>query len=114
MTVTVRDDYFRSNVKAALLEVFSDRQWPDGQRGIFYPANYSFGQPVYLNPLYVAAMNVPGVATVDITTFQRQGIPGSGLVDGLLRLDWSEVARLENNPHEPEHGIFFLNVRDGK
>ena len=114
MTVSVQPDYFRSNVKAALLEVFSDHQWPDGERGVFYPGNYSFGQSVYLNPLIVAAMGVPGVASVDVTTFQRQGIPGSGLTDRVLALDWLEIARLDNDPGDPERGTFLLNVRDGK
>ncbi len=114
MSVDVQPDYFRNNVKAALLEVFSNRQWPDGERGIFYLGSYSFGQSVYLNPLIVAAAGVPGVASVDVTRFQRQGIPGSGLTDGVLALDWLELARLDNDPNDPERGTFLLNVRDGK
>lgn len=114
MNVVVAPDYFRNNVKAALLEVFSNRQWPDGVRGIFYPGMYSFGQPVYLNPLYVAAMEVPGVASVTVSTFQRQGIPGSGLADSMLTLDWLEIARLDNDPGDPERGTFLLHVREGK
>jgi hypothetical protein len=114
MNVVVAADYFRNNVKTALLEVFSNHQWPDGVRGVFYPGMYIFGQPVYLNPLYVAAMEVPGVASVTISTFQRQGIPGSGLADSVLTLDWLEVARLDNDPSDPERGTFLLHVREGK
>ena len=39
--VCVRPDYFRSSVKAALLEVFSNRDLPDGRRGVFHPDNFS-------------------------------------------------------------------------
>src|SRR5207249_4631235 len=114
MTVTVKPNYFRNNVKAALLEVFSSRQWPDGQRGIFYPDNYTFGQPVYLSTLIAAASAVPGVDSVDITRFQRQGIPGTGLSDGVLTMDWLEIARMDNDPNYPGHGILHLQVEGGK
>lgn len=110
LDVTVQPGYLPVNVKTALLKVFSNRQWPDGERGVFYTDNYTFGGSVYLNPLYVAARNVPGVATVTITTFQREGIAGTGLADGVLPLDWLELPILENNPHYPERGIFRLTV----
>ena len=65
---------------------------------------------MYLNPLYVAASSVPGVATATVTTFQREGIAGTGLADGVLPLDWLELPILENNPLYPERGIFSLTV----
>ncbi len=110
LDVTVQPGYLPVNVKTALLKVFSNRQWPDGERGVFYTDNYTFGGSVYLNPLYVAASNVPGVATITITTFQREDITGTGLTDGVLPLDWLELPILENNPHSPERGIFSLTV----
>jgi hypothetical protein len=114
MTVLVAPTYLRSAVRNALLEVFSNRQWPDGRRGIFYPGNYTFGQPVYLSELYAAAYGVAGVQQVTISTFQRQGIPGPGLQDGVLPMEWLEIARLENDPNYPEQGIFRLQVEGGK
>ena len=77
--VCVRPDYFRSSVKAALLEVFSSRSLPDGRRGVFHPDNFTFGQPVYLSRLIAAAQAVAGVESVRATKFQRQGRPS---VDG--------------------------------
>src|SRR6185436_1383731 len=53
--VCVADDYFRADVKRALLEVFSNRLLADGRRGLFHPDNFSFGQTVWLSPLYAAA-----------------------------------------------------------
>lgn len=115
MTVNVQDNYFAANVKAALLEIYSNQQWPDGTRGIFYPDTFAFGQPVYLNDLYVAAASVQGIASIKVTIFQRQDIPGDdGLNNGLLTFDWLEVARLDNDPNDPEHGTFLLNVTGGK
>jgi hypothetical protein len=108
--VTVKPGYLPANVQTALSKVFSNRQWPDGTRGVFYPDNFSFGQTVYLNPLYVAASAPPGVNTVKITLFQRQGIAGTGLTDGNLAMDWLEIPMLENNPQYPERGLFTMSI----
>jgi predicted phage baseplate assembly protein len=110
MQVTTRPGYLPGNVQVALSKIFSDRQWSDGTRGVFYPDSYSFGQAVYRNPLYAAASAAPGVGTVEITTFQRQGVPGTGLKDGMLAMDWLEIPILENNPQYPERGLFTLAV----
>jgi hypothetical protein len=110
MTFTVKAGYLPDDVKTALLKTFSDQQWPDGTRGVFYPDNYTFGSPVYLNPLYKAASAVPGVDSAKITIFQRQGIASTGLDDGVLPMDWQEIPILENNPHYPERGIFSMTV----
>jgi len=110
MNVTLKSGSLQNNVKIPFMKVFSNHQWPDGERGIFYPDNYTFGQSIYLNPLLVAASAVPGVDTVAVTRFQRQGIPGMGVENGMLPLDWLELPILENNPYYPERGIFRLNI----
>jgi hypothetical protein len=115
MHVCVQPTYFRSDVKAALLEVFSNRRQPDGQRGVFHPDNWSFGQPVYLSRLYTTAYAVPGVASVAITTLQRQGQPDSRpLEEGKLSLQRLEIARLDNDPNFPERGVLRLRLEGGK
>lgn len=117
ITVCVKADYFRGDVKAALLQIFSSRVLPDGTRGVFHPDNFSFGQPVYLSPLYAAAMKVEGVAAVRITKLQRQASSDpsqSALKAGKLTLGRLEIARLDNDPNFPERGVFQLSVEDGK
>jgi len=114
MEVGIQATYIGARVKAALMEVFSNRRWPDGQQGIFYEGNYTFGTSVYLSDLYSAAYAVAGVQSVTITKFQRQGIASSsGLVDGVLKMDWLEIARMENNPDAPSHGVFGLTTSGG-
>jgi hypothetical protein len=115
MRVCVKPDYFRSVVKDALLEVFSNRMLPSGRPGVFHPDNFTFGQPVYLSPLYAAAQGVEGVASVDITTFQRFRTPDQKpLQDGKLTLGRLEIARLDNNPNFPERGVYRLSLGGGK
>jgi Baseplate J-like protein len=113
--VCVKPEYFRGDVRDALLEVFSNRVLAAGRRGAFHPDNFTFGQPVFLSPLYAAAQAVEGVASVDITTFQCQGTPGDeGLTLGKLAMGRLEIARLDNDPNFPERGVFRLTVEGGK
>ncbi|MBI2877059.1 MAG: putative baseplate assembly protein [Candidatus Tectomicrobia bacterium] len=112
MVVCVKPGYFTSHVKAALLERFSNRILPDGQRGVFHPDNFTFGQTVYLSPLYQAAQTLAGVDSVEITKFQRQGIPSQEALDaGKLELGRLEIARLDNDPNFPERGVFNLILK---
>ena len=115
MFVCVKPDYFRSDVQAALLEVFSSLTLADGRKGLFQPDFFTFGQTVYLSPLYAAAQAVAGVASVKITLFQRQGQPEtSGLAAGFLAMSRLEIARLENDPNFPERGLFTLELGGGR
>jgi hypothetical protein len=115
MHVCVKPDYFRSDVKAALLNVFSNGILPDGRKGVFHPDNFTFGQPVYVSPLYAAAQAVPGVASVLITVFQRQGKPDpKPLAVGMLPMGRLEIARLDNDPNFVERGVFRLTMGGGK
>jgi hypothetical protein len=115
MHVCAKPEYFRSDVKAALLNVFSNGVLPDGRKGVFHPDNFTFGQPVYVSPLYAAAQAVPGVASVLITVFQRQGKPDpKPLAVGMLPMSRLEIARLDNDPNFVERGVFRLTMGGGK
>jgi hypothetical protein len=115
LLVCVDDAYFRSDVRAGLLDVLSDRVRQDGTRGLFHPDNFSFGQTVYLSPLYAAARTVAGVVSVQVLRFTRQGDDDpTPLADGYMRLDRLEIARLDNDPNFPEHGVLRLELHGGK
>ena len=115
MRARVGPEYFRGDVKSVLLDVFSNRTLLDGRRGVFHPDNFTFGQPVYLSPLYAAAQAVQGVASVDITKLQRIGDESpQALDDGFLSVGELEVARLDNDPNFLERGVFRLIMEGGK
>jgi hypothetical protein len=115
LRVCVKPDFFRSDVKAALLDLFSNRPLPAGRCGLFHPDNFTFGQPVFLSSIYAAAQAVPGVAWVKVTRFQRQGIPsGEAVKSGRLVLNRLEIARLDNDPNFPERGVLRLGLEGGK
>ena len=113
--VCVNKNYFVSDVKAAFLEVFSTRILPGGRKGVFHPDNFSFGQTVYLSPLYAAAQAVQGVDSLKITKLLRQGDTNNDAVaNGRLLLGRREIARLDNDPNFPEHGVLNLIMNGGR
>jgi Baseplate J-like protein len=115
MHVCAKPDYFRTDVKAALLEIFSNRVLPDGRRGVFHPDNFTFAQTVYLSPLIAAAQALDGVQSVQITVFQRQGYDDpKPLEAGFLPMGRLEIARCDNDPNFAERGVFVLTVGGGK
>lgn len=111
--VCVKEGYFRGEVKASLLEVFSNGTLPDGRLGVFNPANFTFGQSVYLSRIIAAAQGVEGVLDVRVIKARRQGKPGTDAT-GVLKIDRLEVARLDNDPNFPDRGILVLELEGGK
>jgi hypothetical protein len=121
MTVCVAPGYFQADVKAALLDVLSSRNQPDGRRGFFHPDNFTFGQPVYLSAVVAAVMSVPGVLWVDTddlppkpNRFGRFGQPApTDAAAGRISFGPLEIARLDNDPSEPEHGTIDFFMQGG-
>lgn len=109
IAVCITPGYYFSDVKKALLNVFSSRVLPDNTRGLFHPDNFTFGQPVYLSSLIAAAQAVAGVDSVIVKTFQRQRIDSNdALSTGKLEIGRLEIARLNNDPNFPERGSFNI------
>ena len=121
LTVCLRPGYDRSTVKQALLETFGTIDLPDGRRGFFHPDNFTFGQPVYLSQVIAAVMQVPGVHWVDAddtpprpNRFQRWGRLSRGeRAAGRIELGRLEIARLDNDPNQPENGRLDFIMRGG-
>jgi hypothetical protein len=114
-SVCVERGYVRTDVKRALLELFSARTLPGGRRGLFHPDNFTFGQPVRLSPLIAAAMGVDGVRRVRAVTFQRFGAKAQGeLAAGEIPMGRLEIAQLENDPSRPEAGRVDFELEGGE
>ena len=77
----VQPDYFRSDVKAAVLDVLSSGARQDGTLGFFHPDRFTFGSPVYLSAIVAAAQAVEGVESVTPVAFQRQRDSASSALD---------------------------------
>ena len=115
LIVCVLPSYLRGHVKAALLDVFSNRRLSDGRLGMFHADNVSFGDGIYLSVLVAAAQAVAGVESVKVTKLQRLYEPANGELDnGVLPLGPLEIARLDNDPSFPENGRLRLDMRGGR
>jgi hypothetical protein len=119
-SVCVQPGYYASDVKAALLNAFSDRN-QSNSRGFFHPDNFTFGQSVYLSRFIAAAMQVPGVQWVDSDRhnpqhrFQRWGrATNHELENGEIPMGRLEIARLDNNPNAPENGRIDFFMEGGQ
>jgi predicted phage baseplate assembly protein len=115
LQVQVDPNYFQADVEQSLLQVLGNQILPSGQKGLFYPDNFTFGQTVYLSPVYAAARSVAGVISVTATQFQPQGVNSSQyLTSGQIALGTLQVARLENDLSYPDHGLLILKMQGGK
>jgi predicted phage baseplate assembly protein len=114
LIICVKPGYRRSDVKESLLKTFSNRNLPGGARGFFHPDNFTFGQPLYLSQVYQVAMQVAGVASVEITIFQRWGKTANReLEKGVLNAGRLEVLRLDNDPNFAENGKLDFLMKGG-
>lgn len=115
LLVCVLPSYLRGHVKAALLDVFSNRMLPDGRLGFFHPDRLTFGEGIYLSKLVAVAQTVPGVESVTVIKLQRLYEPPNGEIEnGLLPLGPLEIARLDNDPSLPENGRLTINMGGGR
>jgi hypothetical protein len=116
LSICVDPDYFQSDVEQALSDVLGSHILSDGTKGLFYPDNFTFGQTVYLSPIYAAARKVAGVQTVVATIFQPLGAPPTStyVTNGEIPLGSFQIARLDNDPSLPDHGQLTLVMEGGK
>jgi len=115
LAVCVRPRYRRTDVARALSQVLIAGDVCDGTPGLLAPSRFSFGQTVYLSPIIAAAQAVEGVASVHATAFQRVSDPARDAVsDGFIIMQRLEIARVDNDPSRPDHGILELALDGGE
>jgi predicted phage baseplate assembly protein len=115
LRVCVLGGFVRAHVKKALLDVFGNRMYGDGQLGFFHPDRLSFGEGVFLSRLVAAAQAVAGVESVAVTRLQRLFEPADDeIASGVLPLGPLEIARLDNDPAVPDNGQLRLDMRGGR
>ena len=111
MTICVSPDYTPGAVKAAVLEQLSDRPLAKGALGYFHPDRLTFGKKVALSPLVAVVQAIEGVEAVQVTRFTRlYDDSPEALSSGFLSLGPMEIARLANNPNQPENGLLILTM----
>jgi Baseplate J-like protein len=118
--ICVDADHFQSDVRDALLQLFISGNQCSGQPGLLAPANFTFGETIYLSPLIAAAQGVEGVVAVTPLKFRRLDASGvdnpliDGVAQGYLTMGRLEIAHCDNNPNRLDLGQFSLTMDGGK
>ena len=106
--------YFAADVAQAVAVALLSGVSPKGVPGFFSPQNFTFGQTVYLSPIYAAIGDVEGVESATITAFHRHGRePADELITGKLPIGGWEIARLDNDPSNMENGTLAITAGGG-
>jgi hypothetical protein len=115
LTVCVDPSYFQAYVRESLMQVLGSQPLPDGTKGLFAPDTFTFGQTVYLSPIYAAARKVAGVTSVTATVFEPQGVNTTTyLAKGEIPLGPFQIAQMDNDRSYPNHGQLTLVLKGGK
>jgi hypothetical protein len=115
LELCVAPGHFRADVVRAVREALSNRVLGDGGRGFFHPDNLRFGEPVFISRVYAAVERVEGVDSALVTRFRRLGEPDYGELDaGAIAVGSDEIARLDNDPNFPDHGVLHVTAGGGK
>lgn len=115
LTVTLHTHQLRDHVLQELRAVLGTGMLPDGRKGFFHPDLLTFGDSIYLSRLVAAAQAVAGVRNIEVTKFQRLGLPSDDRIrDGVLSMGPFEIARLDNDPNSPEFGTLTVTLEGGR
>lgn len=114
ITICVLPNFLRGHVRAALLDLFSNRVLPGGRKGFFHPDNLTFGVGIALSKLVAVAATVPGVQSVSVTRLKRLFEPTDYVQQEFLPISSHEIAQLDNDPSFPEHGTLTLKMEGGR
>lgn len=115
LKICVSPGHLASDIRAELLDRFSNRLLPDGCPGFFHPDNLTLGEDISLSRIVAEAGNVQGVENAMVVDFRRTfGTPGDAVETGILHLGKFEVARMDNDPSNREFGILTLDILGGR
>ncbi|EMI20592.1 hypothetical protein RMSM_02480 [Rhodopirellula maiorica SM1] len=132
LTICVCDQFTPEDVRADLIDRFSNRDLPDNQQGFFHPDRITFGQSIHSSRIVTVARSVTGVQDVKIdflhrcdanpcNTNEAQSKPCDGSGNDAIS-EWKnfevdigdlEIAQLENNGNRA-NGYLCLNMGGGR
>jgi predicted phage baseplate assembly protein len=112
--ICAKPGYFPGDVAHAVSLALSAGVQHGGKPGFFSPANFTFGQPVYLSRLYAAVEKVEGVESATVTVYHPHGRdPANELDSGSIPIGAWEIARLDNDPSNMENGTLTITAGGG-
>ncbi len=105
----------RAHVELDLRRALGARALAGGGLGFFHPDALTFSSDIHVSALVARAHAVPGVESARVIELRRlDGVAGTELDEGVLRLGALEVAQLADDPDFPEHGRLELELEGGR
>jgi hypothetical protein len=108
LSIRAKRGYFRSELKQALEQVFSDEEG-----GFFEPGRLGFGEDLFASDIIDAAMAVEGVAVACLNRFKRVGPYPDQVASGIIAIAEDEFALCDNDRARPQNGTFRITVNAG-
>src|SRR5262249_15494167 len=98
--------FHRGDVVEAVVEVLTGLPGHVRLRPpLFDPANFTFGDPVYLSRIYAAVESVQGVDSAEVRVFHPHGrLPAGELEQGFVSVARGETAPSDTAPGHRETG----------
>jgi predicted phage baseplate assembly protein len=114
LDVTLAPDTIRRQIAHHLARLLSSGWRHDGTPALFNPANLAFATTVYSSPIIAAVHAVTGIDSVTLTRFGFLDEPAAGSAASELPFGTLEIARLDNDPTQPEHGYALVSLTGGR
>ncbi|MBN4077021.1 hypothetical protein JYT48_01985 [Mariprofundus ferrooxydans] len=110
VSVQVEDNYFQSEIRAAIEAVLGT-----GISGFFAAGNLQFGEDLHVSDIYELLMALDGVKAVCLNRFKRVGsqFPDAS-ESGVIELNGLEIAVCDQDAAHPENGYYRLRMHGGK
>jgi predicted phage baseplate assembly protein len=114
LDVTLAPGTIRRQIAHHLARLLSSGWLHDGTPALFNPANLAFATPVYSSPIIAAVHAVTGIDSVTLTQFGFLDEPAAASAATELSFGTLEIARLDNDPTQPEHGYALVSLTGGR
>ena len=109
--------FLPADVQEAIELALSAFELPGGNKGLFHPDNFTFGDFLYVSRIFAAVMAVAGVESAQITRLAQlhAAFPGRdtkrNLLQGFLAVGADQIIRLDNDRNFPENGTLSIRAK---
>ncbi len=115
ITLCAQPDAFAADVEATVLAQLRPGALPNGRRGFFDHANWSFGQALECSALMAAIQRADGVLGVTAVCYRERGVqPDWGPLVETVAIAPDRILRVDDDPSRPEDGSLRVIVEGGK
>ena len=115
LKIQIDSSYFQAEVVKAVYKILSNTIDHCADKGFFHLDNLTLGQPIYKSKIRSMVQSIAGITSVEVILFKRLGIRTKPSIDiEYIQMADNEIARLDNDPNNPQNGILKIIASGGK